>query len=66
MKIEEVCPLFYADGQTIFRRPVENEAETTLGFRVCEVDKYVDPDMVALYLNVAVKALKRAPIITVQ
>lgn len=54
-------PLYYVaeDGRTIFKRPVENVGPLgtvvsyTMGFRVCEVDEFVDPDMVCQMLNEA-------------
>jgi hypothetical protein len=53
--IEE--PLFYLRGRTIFQRPIHykdkdgNIIGSTMGFAVCEVSKWVNPQVVLETFN---------------
>lgn len=44
-------PLFYAEGRTVFQRPVKTAKGVRMGFAVCDVRDGVDPGVVAAILN---------------
>lgn len=61
-------PLFYVDGKVVSKRSIETKNDDgssnfTLGFPVCEVSEWVEPETVAKLLElgeVAVPALRAA------
>lgn len=60
------APLYYARGHTVMKRPVVNASGgTTMGFRVCDANEYVEGEE-GTAADIIADALNRLPLLAAQ